>query len=237
MQQLSFPALPQSVRLVCRPWLRTHLGFCFCLFLPLILAAVGAVFLEEETHLFMSFVYCYCLPSIQILPFNFLWFQFPFLAFLPFIPALVFSSQDCIHDWHMLLPLSAHKARGPDYLSDSFGAKPCVQGFLLYLCSLFFCDLHFRISVSASAFSPFSLPCHLPEWGHWGDQHCPVVSQLSVCLWAASNLHHVHRFWNIFRVGIFFLCSVAFRKGIWGSYTHSNTMTVIFVQTEERVFG
>lgn len=154
MQQLSFPALPQSVRLVCSPWLRTYPGFCFCLFLPLILAAVGAVFLEEETHLFMSFVYCYCLPSIQILPFNFLWFQFPFLAFLPFIPALVFSSQDCIHDWHMLLPLSAHKARGPDYLSASLGAVFMVSYCISVHSSSVTCTSGYQWVHLLSALSP-----------------------------------------------------------------------------------
>lgn len=60
-------------------------------------------------------------------------------------------------------------------------------------------------------------------------------SIVSVCLWAASNLYHVLRFWNIFRVGIFFLCSVAFSKGSLGSYTHSNCMTLIFVQNDEHV--
>lgn len=112
--------------------------------------------LEEETHLFMSFVYCYCLPSIQILSFNFFGFNSHFLLFLPAFLASLFSFQDCIHDWYMLLPIPSHKPRGPNYLSDSFGAVFLVS-YCISVHTSVTCTSEYSVSASAFSLSPCPL--------------------------------------------------------------------------------
>lgn len=154
----------------------------------------------------------------------------PISSFSSFL-ALLFSFQHCTHDWHMLLPLPAHKASGPDSLSNSFGAV-----FLISYCI----SVHTSVTCAwGCQWVPLLLalsPC--PATSLCGDAEgtstC-LVSWLSLFVCRQPVICTMCTYiWKYFQGRDFFF-SVAFSNRILGSYTHSNSMTVIFVQNDKHV--
>lgn len=135
--------------------------------------------------------------------------SFGFLLFFPSSQALLFSFQYCIHDWHMLLPLPAHKATGPGYLSDRFGAvflvSYCISLHTSVTCTSGYQWVHLLLALRPC--SPTSL-CG-------GTEGTSTASLFLDCLWAAWNLYHLLRFWNISRVEIFFSVLWHLAMGFW----------------------